>query len=67
MHISAKFVAFRNAGHFAFCSLLSFFPIAFMVTKRGDKRDHHKLRGLDFRLISVRLAPARITVVFEIL
>lgn len=36
MHISAKFVAFRNAGHFAFCSLLSFFPIAFMVTKKGE-------------------------------
>jgi len=33
-HLSAKFVTFYNQGHTAHLSLLSFFPIAFMVTEK---------------------------------
>ena len=36
MHLSAKYVAFFNDGHMASLSLLSFFPIAFMVTKKRE-------------------------------
>lgn len=35
-HLSAKCVAFYNEGHIATISLLSFFPIAFMVTKKDE-------------------------------
>lgn len=35
-HLSAKLVAFYNNGHIANVSLLSFFPIAFMVTKKNE-------------------------------
>lgn len=34
-HLSAKCVAFRNQGHTAILSLLSFFPLAFMVTEKN--------------------------------
>jgi len=36
MHISSKMVGFRNNGHLACLSLLSFYPIAFMVTKKSN-------------------------------
>lgn len=36
MHISAKFVTIRNQGHHALVSVLSFFPVAFMVTRKGQ-------------------------------
>lgn len=36
VHISAKHVVFYNEGHHATVSLLSFFPVAFMVTKKGE-------------------------------
>lgn len=35
-HVSAKYVGFKNEGHTAIVSLLSFFPIAFMVTKINE-------------------------------
>ena len=35
-HLSAKYVYFRNQGHSAGISLLSFFPIAFLITPRGQ-------------------------------
>jgi hypothetical protein len=35
-HMSAKFVNFYNDGHIATVSLLSFFPLAFMVTKKNE-------------------------------
>lgn len=35
-HLSAKCVSFYNNGHIAPVSLLSFFPIAFMVTKKNE-------------------------------
>lgn len=35
-HVSAKCVAFRNEGHLALISILSFFPISFMVTKKNE-------------------------------
>lgn len=35
-HLSAKCVGFYNNGHIATLSLLSFFPIAFMVTKKDE-------------------------------
>lgn len=35
-HLSAKCVGFYNEGHIATVSLLSFFPIAFMVTKKDE-------------------------------
>jgi hypothetical protein len=35
MHISSKMVGFNNEGHFACLSLLSFYPIAFMVTEKS--------------------------------
>lgn len=35
-HVSAKFVGFRNEGHLAIISILSFFPISFMVTKKNE-------------------------------
>lgn len=35
-HVSAKHVAFYNNGHIASVSLLSFFPISFMVTKKNE-------------------------------
>ena len=34
-HFSAKLVTFRNAGHTSVLSILSFFPIAFMLTKKN--------------------------------
>lgn len=36
MHISAKFVTMRNNGHQAPVSVLSFFPVAFMVTLKNQ-------------------------------
>jgi len=36
MHLSAKCVGFYNEGHIAIISILSFFPLAFMVTKKGE-------------------------------
>ncbi|EJI87130.1 hypothetical protein AEST_01710 [Alishewanella aestuarii B11] len=36
MHLSAKELAFWNNGHTAIISLLSFFPIAFMITKKNE-------------------------------
>lgn len=35
MHISSKMVGFNNEGHTACLSLLSFYPIAFMVTEKS--------------------------------
>lgn len=35
-HLSAKLVAFHNEGHQALVSVLSFFPLAFMVTKKNE-------------------------------
>ncbi|WP_434339545.1 metal-binding protein [Motilimonas cestriensis] len=35
-HVSAKCVAFYNEGHLSLISLLSFFPIAFMITKKNE-------------------------------
>lgn len=35
-HVSAKLVSFYNEGHRALISLLSFFPVAFMVTKKNE-------------------------------
>lgn len=35
-HISAKCIGFYNNGNTAIVSLLSFFPISFMVTKKGE-------------------------------
>lgn len=35
-HLSAKIVGFFNEGHIAMVSLLSFFPIAFMITKKNE-------------------------------
>lgn len=35
MHISSKMVGFNNEGHLACLSLLSFYPIAFMVTEKS--------------------------------
>jgi hypothetical protein len=35
-HFSAKSVTFRNTGHIAVLSILSFFPIAFMLTKKNE-------------------------------
>lgn len=35
-HVSAKYVAFYNEGHIASVSLLSFFPISFMITKKNE-------------------------------
>ena len=35
-HLSAKCVGFFNNGHTAILSLLSFFPLAFMVTKKNE-------------------------------
>lgn len=35
-HVSAKLVSFQNKGHTAPLSLLSFFPIAFMITKKNE-------------------------------
>jgi hypothetical protein len=35
-HVSAKYVGFRNNGHFASISLLSFYPLAFMVTEKDN-------------------------------
>jgi len=34
MHISSKMIGFRNNGHLACLSLLSFYPIAFMVIEK---------------------------------
>jgi len=53
-HFSAKSVAFRNAGHTAVLSILSFFPIAFMLTKKneGTFPSHaRELRKTDTKLI----------------
>lgn len=36
MHLSAKQLAFWNNGHTAIISLLSFFPISFMITKKNE-------------------------------
>lgn len=36
MHLSAKYMKFIKNGHVAQLSLLSFFPIAFMITKKND-------------------------------
>ncbi|AVQ86461.1 metal-binding protein [Plesiomonas shigelloides] len=35
-HLSAKYVHFSNHGHMAGLSLLSFFPLAFLVTPKGQ-------------------------------
>ncbi len=35
-HVSAKFAGFRNEGHLAMISILSFFPVSFMVTKKNE-------------------------------
>lgn len=52
-HFSAKYVGFHNNGHTAHLSLLSFFPVAFMITKKNEgvfpaharklKMDDHRL------------------------
>ncbi len=36
MHLSAKFVGFKNDNHLACVSLLSFYPLAFMITKKSE-------------------------------
>lgn len=36
MHLSGKYVGFKNGSHLSALSILSFFPIAFMVTKKGQ-------------------------------
>lgn len=35
-HVSAKYISFYNEGHIASVSLLSFFPISFMLTKKNE-------------------------------
>jgi hypothetical protein len=35
-HLSAKYVHFHNEGHSTGLSLLSFFPLAFLVTKKNE-------------------------------
>lgn len=45
-HVSAKYVAFYNEGHIASVSLLSFFPISFMVTKKNAGTYPHHSRAL---------------------
>ncbi|WP_372633802.1 hypothetical protein [Alcanivorax jadensis] len=47
-HISAKFVGFRNEGHLSFISLLSFFPIAFMLTKKNEGTFPSHARKIEF-------------------
>jgi hypothetical protein len=36
MHLSAKLVGVHNKGHQALVGILSFFPVAFMVTKKNE-------------------------------
>lgn len=48
MHISSKMVGFRNNGHLACLSLLSFYPIAFMVTKKSNGIFPPHARKLEF-------------------
>jgi hypothetical protein len=35
-HISARYVAFRNKGHSTVVDCLHFFPMAFLITKKGE-------------------------------
>ncbi|QKZ04045.1 metal-binding protein [Pseudomonas eucalypticola] len=48
VHISAKLVAFSNEGHQSCLSLLSFFPVAFMVTAKGEGTWPVQARQLSF-------------------
>ena len=59
-HISAKYVLFFNEGHIASVSLLSFFPISFMVTKKneGTYPAHAKLLSLTDDYLLLDLASA---------
>lgn len=48
VHISAKLVSFYNEGHSSLVSLLSFFPVAFMVTKKREGSYPAQARKLRF-------------------
>lgn len=49
VHINAKLVAFFNEGHLASVSLLSFFPVAFIVTKKNEGTYPAQARKLSFK------------------
>ena len=58
-HLSAKYVHFFNQGHSTDLSLLSFFPIAFLVTPKGQgiyPAHAHKL-SLKDKKMSLSLSP----------
>ncbi|WP_320205628.1 metal-binding protein, partial [Vibrio cholerae] len=55
-HLSAKYVYFRNQGHSTGLSLLSFFPIAFLVTPKGQGIYPAHAHKLDFNATKMSLS-----------
>lgn len=46
MHLSGKYVGFKSGSNLSVLSILSFFPIAFMVTKKGRGFSRRMLENL---------------------
>lgn len=62
MHISAKFVTVRNQGHTTSVSVLSFFPVGFMVTLKDKGTFPVQATKLDFneKYLTLNISPTNL-------